>query len=194
MDRISKTMLALVSGLVLTALLCLSLDASAQPAEPRPGPATPLEVQRAWTVAHRAYRLQPQLDGSTAVLEYRATDDGGHGLGPEDKPVRRVSAQHHGYVSWVQAGHTPQTLPAVKPPEKPEATVEQVAAQVRERVTAERDALLDCVAEVAAAEALGLLPAPDCRAEAVAWQAARDAAQVAVEARVVIVEAKAVEP
>jgi hypothetical protein len=107
---------------------------------------------------------------------------------------RQVSPQHQSYLAW-SALYAPQRLPPQAEPPMPEATQAEVEAQVVERTRAQRDALATCALHQAAAQASGAGVTPDCRAEAEAWDLARQDAEAAVLSRVRLVadDAPAVE-
>ena len=186
----SKTMLSVVSALVVTALLCMGIDATAQ-SLPVPGPApsmdAPREAQLAWSLSHRAYRTQLMLDGSTTIYEYRTTDAGGHGIGPSDRPVRRVDPRHHTYLRWLASGRKAIAMPAEKERPKPRITATQLRAQANEMARPEREALEVCRAEVFAAEVAGSLVAPDCTAVVEMWQMRVEQAEEALRGRYEVV-------
>lgn len=83
------------------------------------------------------------------------------------------------------AGHVPQRLPAQAEPPLPEITAAQLREQAIAATEAERAALAACVADLQVAEILGGM-APDCRPVAEAYQLAREQAEQAIRARVVV--------
>jgi len=157
MDCNSKTLVALLAGLLAAGILCACLDANAQPADPPPGVDAPRAQQLAWSVSHRVYRTQAMLDGTTAVYEYRMDTGDQSGL-PTVGDGTGVPGYGHclpgqlGYVEIRVAGKIQQTQcatrrvspqhqtyvawlaaghqPQALPPQQPPPPPEATAAQV----------------------------------------------------------------
>jgi len=126
-------------------------------------------------MAHRTYKTQTMLDGSTAVLEHRPGR------------VRRVDPRHHTYLRWLASGRKAIAMPAEKERPKPQITATQLRAQANEVARPEREALEVCRAEVFAAEVAGSLVGPDCTAVVEMWQMRVEQAEEALRGRVEVV-------
>ena len=158
-------------------VLCACLDASAQSlAEVL----SSREAQVTATLRTRVYRVQRLLDGTEAVWEYRS-------LAPGTLPTRRVSPDHQTYRAWLALGRRPERLPAETVPPLPRITSEHLRELISQATVPLREALLDCQAEVAAADALGSSVAPDCTPVAEAWQVGREQAEEVLRGRYEVV-------